>query len=226
MTRPAFMTFNEWSPATMTTEYEWLWTDDPHVVYRAFQWSPRKDLLAALAIQRQLMEGQGLQADSPEVRKVNRYMREADDEDREERENKISVLRGLISYQGLRKHEPMFCRTMRAVSGNPFSPVKLPREAGPCLADIAQEAYDTVDVLTGRMDRGVLLVLSDALEDELFVSRQCSLCKGKGAILGGGVECLWCQGKGFAPHPMVKWLRGEGPHFRGDWAVDLLLGKK
>jgi hypothetical protein len=37
--------------------------------------------------------------------------------------------------------------------------------------------------------------------------------------------CGWCGGDGRVPHPLLPHLRGPGPHAKGCWVVDLILGK-
>lgn len=37
--------------------------------------------------------------------------------------------------------------------------------------------------------------------------------------------CATCKGSGHVPSPLLEHLRSPGPHYRGCWAVDLILGK-
>jgi hypothetical protein len=62
---------------------------------------------------------------------------------------------------------------------------------------LAQAAYDEREQPSGRLDVARLAVLADALED------------------------AGCDQPDLLGH-----LRGPGPHVRGCWAVDLLLGKE
>jgi hypothetical protein len=39
-------------------------------------------------------------------------------------------------------------------------------------------------------------------------------------------QCEDCQGQGYLSHPLLAHLRSPGPHVRGCWAIDLLLGKE
>jgi hypothetical protein len=61
---------------------------------------------------------------------------------------------------------------------------------------LAQAAYDERVLPAGTLDTARLAVLADALEDA-----------------------------GCADADLLGHLRGPGPHVRGCWAVDLLLGK-
>lgn len=74
-----------------------------------------------------------------------------------------------------------------------------------------------------------LALLADALEEAGCVLETVSKAR-KGAISDGGEA----EGQGdepagnwvqHTPHPLLAHLRGPGPHVRGCWAVDLLLGK-
>ena len=49
----------------------------------------------------------------------------------------------------------------------------------------------------------------------------CENCGGKGLIDHGGTI-----GTGRIFHPLLAHLRGPGPHARGCWALDLILGKE
>jgi hypothetical protein len=86
----------------------------------------------------------------------------------------------------------------RCVFGNPFRPVQLdPLWVTPTVAGLAQAAYDEWLLPEGDLDPARLLVLADALEE------------------------AGCSGPDVLAH-----LRGPGPHVRGCWAVDLILGKQ
>jgi hypothetical protein len=95
---------------------------------------------------------------------------------------------------------------LRDIAGNPFRPPPV-APAGPAwaargptrgvLASLAQAAYDERALPAGTLDLQRLAILADALEE------------------GGcaDAELLW--------H-----LRAPGPHVRGCWAIDLVLGKE
>jgi hypothetical protein len=65
------------------------------------------------------------------------------------------------------------------------------------LLSLAQAAYDERTVPAGTLDPARLAVLADALED------------------------AGCDNADILSH-----LRGTGPHVRGCWAVDLVLGRE
>ena len=87
---------------------------------------------------------------------------------------------------------------LRCVFGNPFRPVSLPATCRtPTAVALARAAYDESELPAGTLDPDRLAVLSDALEDA-----GCNSAK------------------------MLGHLRREGPHVRGCWVIDLLLGKE
>jgi hypothetical protein len=90
---------------------------------------------------------------------------------------------------------------MRDVFGNPFRPVSLdpgwPQWNGGTVTKIAQAIYDERQLPSGHLDTTRLAILADALED------------------------AGCDQPDLLDH-----LRGPGPHVRGCWVVDLLLGKE
>jgi hypothetical protein len=61
---------------------------------------------------------------------------------------------------------------------------------------LAQAAYEQRELPAGTLDMARLAVLADALEDA-----------------------------GCTDADLLSHLRGPGPHVRGCWAVDLILGK-
>ena len=80
---------------------------------------------------------------------------------------------------------------------NPFRPVTPePAWSTPQVVALAQAAYEQRELPAGTLDTARLAVLADALED------------------------AGCDQADLLTH-----LRGPGPHVRGCWAVDLLLGK-
>ncbi len=86
---------------------------------------------------------------------------------------------------------------LRDVFGNPFRPISLnPAWRTPIVVHLAQAAYDERELPSGWLDAARLAVLADALEST-----------------GCADEILY--------H-----LRGPGPHLRGCWALDLLLGNQ
>jgi hypothetical protein len=86
---------------------------------------------------------------------------------------------------------------LRDIIGNPFRPVTVSRAwQTPQVVPLAQAAYEQRELPAGTLDVARLAVLADALED------------------------AGCDQADLLGH-----LRGPGPHVRGCWAVDLLLGK-
>jgi hypothetical protein len=87
---------------------------------------------------------------------------------------------------------------LRDVVGNPCRPVTVsPAWRTPQVVALAQAAYDQRELPAGTLDVVRLAVLADALED------------------------AGCDQADLLAH-----LRGPGPHVRGCWAVDLILGKQ
>jgi hypothetical protein len=96
--------------------------------------------------------------------------------------------------------DPVQAGFLRDIFGNPFRPVVLDHAwlawNGGAVAKPAQAAYDQRSFPSGELDPARLAVLADALEDSGCDNRE-----------------------------MLTHLRGPGPHVRGCWVVDLLLGK-
>ncbi len=93
------------------------------------------------------------------------------------------------------------CDLVRDVFGNPFRPAPAADAAGlawrsSTVRALARAAYEERLLPEGTLDPGRLAVLADALEDA-----------------------------GCADANLLGHLRGPGPHVRGCWAVDRLLGK-
>jgi hypothetical protein len=86
---------------------------------------------------------------------------------------------------------------LRDIIGNPFRPATVsPAWQTPQVVALAQAAYDQRELPAGTLDPARLAVLADALED------------------------AGCDQADLLAH-----LRGPGPHVRGCWAIDPLLGK-
>ncbi len=90
---------------------------------------------------------------------------------------------------------------LRDVFGNPFGPPPAVDPAwlawnGGTVRQLAEAAYEQRPAAEGLLDHARLALLADALEDA-----------------------------GCAEPDLLGHLRGPGPHVRGCWAVDLLLGK-
>jgi hypothetical protein len=84
------------------------------------------------------------------------------------------------------------------IFGSPFRPATIsPAWRTPQVVALAQSAYDQRELPAGALDLPRLAILADAVEE------------------------AGCTDAGLLAH-----LRGPGPHVRGCWAVDLLLGKE
>lgn len=84
----------------------------------------------------------------------------------------------------------------------------------------------------GTLDPARLAVLSDALEEAGCVESPCGMGYGKGHHTSRGHlsagphwDCERCGGTESVPHPIIAHLRSPGPHYRGMWSLDLVLGK-
>jgi hypothetical protein len=89
------------------------------------------------------------------------------------------------------------CELLRDIFGNPFQPVTVdPAWLTPTVTSLALSAYEQRELPSGHLDAGRLAVLADALED------------------------AGCDNAELLGH-----LRGPGPHVRGCWALDLILGR-
>jgi hypothetical protein len=90
------------------------------------------------------------------------------------------------------------CDLLHCMFGNPFRPVLLDAEwLTPTVLALARSAYEERTLPEGTLDAGRLAVLADALEE------------------------AGCDNAEVLAH-----LRGPGPHVRGCFAVDSLLGKE
>lgn len=91
----------------------------------------------------------------------------------------------------------------------------------------------------GTLDPDRLAVLSDALEESGCPAwQECPDCGGSGWDPNRAVNILafcrrcqadpgkWDKGTGRVPHPLLAHLRSPGPHYRGMWSLDLVLGKE
>ncbi len=90
------------------------------------------------------------------------------------------------------------CDLLRDAFGNPFRPVAVPRPwLTPAVVSLAQAAYDNRELPAGTLENARLAILADALEE--------AGCDSADVL----VQC-----------------RSPGPHVRGCWVVDLVLGKE
>src|SRR5262245_21392214 len=87
---------------------------------------------------------------------------------------------------------------LRDVVGNPFRPASLdPAWRTPTVASLAQATYEERRLPSGELEPAQLAILADALEEA-----------------------------GCADDTILSHLRSAGPHVRGCWALDLILGKE
>ena len=89
------------------------------------------------------------------------------------------------------------CDLIRHTAGDPFDRIPIRYDSmTPLVVSLAASAYEERLTPSGELDRDRLAVLSDALEE------------------------AGCDAGAFLDH-----LRGPGPHFRGCWVIDRILGK-
>ncbi|HKA54599.1 MAG TPA: hypothetical protein VKJ47_13145, partial [Candidatus Binatia bacterium] len=109
---------------------------------------------------------------------------------------------GCVAREGRKaaagKEESALCALVRDIFGNPFRPASLdPAWRTPAVVSLATAAYEERNLPAGTLDPDRLAVLADALEE------------------------AGCDNADLLSH-----LRGPGPHVRGCWVIDLLLGKE
>jgi hypothetical protein len=96
------------------------------------------------------------------------------------------------------EHAMTYASILRDVIGNPFRTVRLdPASVTSTAVSLAQAAYENRVQPYGQLDNLRLTILADALEDA-----------------------------GCADADVLEHLRDPGPHVRGCWVIDLLLGKE
>jgi hypothetical protein len=111
------------------------------------------------------------------------------------------VNRAVLSKQcGKEERQEQLC-LLRDIFGNPFRPASLSPSwltwSGGTIPQLAQDIYDDRDLPSGHFDNSRMAILADALEDA-----------------------------GRTDQDILGHCRGPGPHVRGCWAIDLLLGKQ
>jgi hypothetical protein len=100
--------------------------------------------------------------------------------------------------QAYRAERKAQCGLVRDLFGNPFRPLAVdPTYLMPTAVSLAHAAYDERILPSGELEPARLAVLADALEEA-----------------------------GCTDADLLEHLRGPGPHVRGCWALDLLLGKQ
>jgi hypothetical protein len=146
---------------------------------------------------------------------------------------------------------PKPCAMLRDVFGNPWRPTML-CESGKLhnvrddtiavwtnwltsdVVALAHAAYDE-RLDDGKLDNDRLAVLSDALEEAgCPTDEECARCSGHGwlgkirhvaASKTRPCDAPGCR-TGRVPHRILDHLRSPGPHYRGCWAVDTIIGKE
>ena len=134
---------------------------------------------------------------------------------------------------------------LRDIVGNPFRPVMRVRRDWKQFIHhdkrlLFYEKWLTLDVLSlataaykerlpgGTLDPFRLGLVADALEEAGCGQVPCRDCvRGFTSFsLDNAWKCVKCKGEGFLTHPLLAHLRSPGPHYRGCWALDLVLGKE
>jgi hypothetical protein len=96
--------------------------------------------------------------------------------------------------------EAQVCGLLRDFFGNPFRPVAVDADwlawHGGAAVKLATAVYEERELPSGHLDARGLAVLADMLEEA-----------------------------GCSDHQLLDHLRGSGPHVRGCFAVDALLGR-
>src|SRR5439155_8378323 len=94
--------------------------------------------------------------------------------------------------------QTVWAALIRDIFGNPFRHIEFASAwLTPTVTQLAQAAYDVRILPSGQLDRAHLAILADALLD------------------------AGCHNDDILAH-----CRGPGPHVRGCWVIDLLLGKQ
>jgi hypothetical protein len=122
----------------------------------------------------------------------------SDDAEQEVASEPLSLTRMIQSGGGIPRRDKAVAAWIQSFIGNPFSPVSFSSSLRTtAFISLAHAAYDERDLASGHLDPARLAVLSDALEDA-----------------------------GCTDEALLSHLRSPGPHVRGCWALDLVLGKE
>ncbi len=144
----------------------------------------------------------------------------------------------LLPDHNLPPDQPFKAALLRDIFGNPWRPVPARPEwlSQARSAWLTPTAYDLARAIYDTRDWAALPILADALEEAGCPAEvECPQCEGdgdarldlgEGGVAVAGIDCRHCGGSGRIPNPLLAHLRGPGPHARGCWALDLLLGKE
>jgi hypothetical protein len=108
-----------------------------------------------------------------------------------------SLVAHVLGDAAARTENKAQCDLLRCIFGNPFHSTSSRAWQTPTVVSLAHAADDERHLPAGTLDPIRLSVLADALEEA-----------------------------GCTDADMVSHLRGAGPHVRGCWVVDLILGKR
>jgi hypothetical protein len=185
------------------TEQEWLACTDPQKMLEFLRGkaSDRKLLLITTACCRRawwccLTSRRCTQA-------LKRAERDADNSSLSEKElrranSKLSAIAASSGYFNIDEGRAIVIRLGRDIVGNPFRPIPIePAWVTVTVTNLAATAYEERAMPRGELDLARISILADALEE------------------------AGCDNADILSH-----LRGPGPHVRGCWAVDLLLGRE
>jgi hypothetical protein len=190
------------------TEAEWLACTDPHAMLAALMGHPRsvrKLRLFCCACGRAVWKDLG-RANRELIRWQEDHPDETADRGRFGKAGWFDCLLGPSPVGGVlvvprprrRGRGPTAAGLLHCVLGNPFRPATVgPAWLTPAAVSLAHAAYEERSLPSGRLDNSRLAVLSDALEE------------------------AGCSDEAILGH-----LRSPGPHVRGCWALDLMLGKE
>lgn len=229
------------------TESEWLASEDPaamlsHLFSRhdgGRRPSGRKCRLFALAVARTDPQWPRWSASSPPKRyaaavedALEQGRADYDFSDREARDYGLwfAVRSASEAAELMAQQSPgrVAAALLREIVGNPLRPVTLdPAWLTPTVLALAASAYEERDD-DGTLDTLTLLAVADALEEAGCDTAECDECEGTGCGVDRepGCDCCFrCHGNRRVTHPLLAHLRAPGPHVRGCWVLDLILGR-